>query len=262
MAFATLAVMAVVGVGAYLVLKNDVLGRSKIPNPSLGEAKSCLEEKNYSCAEENYEGYLEKYPNDASTTAILAITLTQDGQHKAAIYYYKRAIYLGVGTYDLYANYANSLNAVGNIDDSIKMNYAALKIVPKLVDVRGALADQLVKRGRGQEGLKLLETFDESLIQDGYSPYFADQIERIKNKISPAAPASNVASNDFHLNKSNLDNGKIEIHLEMDRGTFFIPVSINKTENLEFTIDSGASDVTIPANIARRLSRLQTQSWA
>jgi clan AA aspartic protease (TIGR02281 family) len=49
-----------------------------------------------------------------------------------------------------------------------------------------------------------------------------------------------------------------EVPLEADGGTFVVPVSINDTIVLKFTIDSGASDVSIPADVVSTLVRSGT----
>ena len=43
-----------------------------------------------------------------------------------------------------------------------------------------------------------------------------------------------------------------------DRGTYVIPVLINNTITLEFTVDSGASDVSIPSDVVSTLIRSGT----
>jgi clan AA aspartic protease (TIGR02281 family) len=53
---------------------------------------------------------------------------------------------------------------------------------------------------------------------------------------------------------------RAEIPLESDGGTFRIPVTINDAIALKFTIDSGASDVTIPSDVASTLVRAGTIS--
>jgi clan AA aspartic protease (TIGR02281 family) len=53
---------------------------------------------------------------------------------------------------------------------------------------------------------------------------------------------------------------KAEIPLEDDGGTFVVPVTINGTLSLKFTIDSGAADVTIPSDVASTLVRAGTIS--
>lgn len=53
---------------------------------------------------------------------------------------------------------------------------------------------------------------------------------------------------------------RAEVPLEADGGTFAIPVTINNTISLKFTIDSGAADVTIPSDVASTLVRAGTIS--
>lgn len=53
---------------------------------------------------------------------------------------------------------------------------------------------------------------------------------------------------------------RTEVPLEADGGTFVIPVTINNTISLKFTIDSGASYVTIPSDVASTLVRSGTIS--
>jgi clan AA aspartic protease (TIGR02281 family) len=48
------------------------------------------------------------------------------------------------------------------------------------------------------------------------------------------------------------------IRLEMDGGTYVLPVQINEAMSLAFVLDSGASDVAIPAGVADRLLRSGT----
>jgi hypothetical protein len=59
---------------------------------------------------------------------------------------------------------------------------------------------------------------------------------------------------------SNQNPTRGEVPLEMEGGTFLIPVTINDTISLRFTIDSGAADVTIPSDVASTLVRAGTIS--
>ena len=49
-----------------------------------------------------------------------------------------------------------------------------------------------------------------------------------------------------------------EIPLELSGGTFIVPVVINDSITLRFTIDSGAADVSVPADVASTLVRTGT----
>jgi clan AA aspartic protease (TIGR02281 family) len=51
---------------------------------------------------------------------------------------------------------------------------------------------------------------------------------------------------------------RTEVALEDDGGTFVVPVTINDAISLKFTIDSGASYVTIPSDVASTLVRAGT----
>lgn len=144
--------------------------------PSMGDAELCLRGDNLPCAEADMLAYLKQYPKDSHATALLAITLTRDGRHKEALYYYKKAETMGVATYDFYAGYAKTLDTLGDTDGAIAKNQAALRLVPSLVDVRGDLADELVRKGRAKEALELLTSFDDQLVSKGYKPYFTEQI--------------------------------------------------------------------------------------
>lgn len=217
--------------------------------PSISEAKTCLRDRDFNCAEADLRAYMRKYPNDANTGAMLAITLTQDGQHQEALPYYRKAIAEGISTYDLFANYAVSLDTTGQTDEAIKQNYAALKLVPNLVDVRGALADQLVRRGKVQEALNVLESFDQTLQDEGQPAYFASKASQLRTRFhmaaagpAPAAAAPGAPSP--------------EVALQAANGGFYVPALVDGAITLRFVVDSGASDVVIPSDVARTLMRM------
>lgn len=157
------------------------------PPASKTDAEACYRARDYGCAALNYYGYLQKFPTETDTRAIYAITLTKSGQHAIAIPQYERVLKEGAGTYDLFANYAISLDALGKAEESIKWNRKTLDLVPNLVDVRGTLAQQLVKQGKHDEAIKLLQDFDAYLKRNGQGPYFTGQIMTIKEAKAAAA---------------------------------------------------------------------------
>lgn len=151
------------------------------PEPaSKDEAMNCLRERDLVCAEANLRGYVRQYPNDSETTAVLAITLTKAGKHKESLPFYASAVKAGQVTYDLFAYYASSLDAVGDLDNAIRYNGKALQIVPGLVDVRGDMARQLVRKGKPDEAVALLKWYDDYLKKEGQKPYFTAQIAQIQ----------------------------------------------------------------------------------
>jgi clan AA aspartic protease (TIGR02281 family) len=235
----------------------SLLGRPKSPGglvlpegmPSMGEARSRLRNGDLPGAEADMVAYLGQYPKDAQANALLAITLTQDGHHKEALYYYKVAEGLDVGTYDFYAGYGRSLDAMGDTDGAIRMNQAALKLVPQLVDVRGSLADELVRKGRGPEALDLLESFDRQLEANGHQAYFTGQIERIKTALGGQYAKEAAASSASAVTS----NGQTIVKGEPMAGTLVIQASIDGSSPMSFEVDSGASLVSMPTEQAQPL---------
>jgi len=256
--FAGVAVLVLAAAGAFVITTPIGRYRPWTPpgNPSLSEAKICLQDHDFDCANADYEAYLAKYPNDARANAAFAIALTQDGQHKEALYYYKRAVSMGVVTYDTYAGYAISLDATGDTDGAIRYNYAALKLVPGLVDVRGALADQLVRKGHRDEALNLLESFDQSLQDQGWPPYFQAQIDKIRGGATGSQVAAANAAAGQAAVVGPVQAGTQEIHLNAEHGTLVAPVLVDNAITLNFVVDSGASDVSVTSDVVKTLTRM------
>lgn len=246
------AVVGLVAVVAAVRMGPKVAGSDLLGNgvPSVSAAQQCIADGDLPCAEADYRAYLKQYPNDAHALGVLAIVLTRDGQHRQAVPYYQRALALTSGTYDLYAGYAISLDNVGRLDDAIAANQASLRIVPNLVDVRGSLADQLVRKGRVQEALQLLESFDRQQEDRGEPGFFVGQIAQIRRKAgladagADASPAQAAAP------------GTSEIRLIALGGELYTPVMVDGAVTMNFVVDSGATDVSLSADAARTLMRM------
>ncbi|MBS0297759.1 MAG: retroviral-like aspartic protease family protein [Proteobacteria bacterium] len=256
---ALVAILGAVGGWVYLKYGARVIPLNALPegHASVAEAKACLRDEDLACAEADYIAYLKKYPNDADANAVLAITLTKDGRHKEALPYYRKAQSLGVSTYDFWASYAISLDATGDLDGAIAANQASLKIVPRLVDVRGSLANQLVRKGKKQEALELLESFDRSLVDQGSTPYFTDQIARIKQGMGQAAEASADDASGAQTAGSALPAppGTTLVQLKPGPGVLYVPVLLNGAVEADFVVDSGATDVVLSSDVAQQLMR-------
>lgn len=153
------------------------------PQPaSLEDGDRCFAARDWTCAAANYGGYLRTYPEDPTVNARLALARTRSGKHQEALPAYRKAEELGVVTYDLYAGYATSLEATGDLEGAIRANRKSLEIVPNLVDERGALGAQLVRSGQRDEAIALLEEFDAYLKDNGRPPYFTAQIASIREQ--------------------------------------------------------------------------------
>jgi Tfp pilus assembly protein PilF len=152
-----------------------------VPEPaSKPAAMACLQKGDLPCAEANLTGYMKQYPDDSDTAAVLAIVLSQSGKHREALPFFVKAVAAGQNTYDVYANYARSLDAMGDLDGAIANNRKALEIVPSLVDVRSDLAGELVRSGKPEEAVALLMEFDDQLVEQGHPRYFPVQIAEIE----------------------------------------------------------------------------------
>ena len=161
---------------------------------SLSDGDQCFADQDWNCAAANYNGYLQTYPDDPAVNAKLAIARTRAGHHREAVPFYRHAESLGVATYDMYAGYAISLEATGDLDGAIRANQRALEAVPSLVDVRGSLAAQLVRRGDPEEAVALLEEFDDYLRETGQNPYFTAQIAGIREQMQQGQQSAEPAA--------------------------------------------------------------------
>jgi hypothetical protein len=119
--------------------------------------------------------------------------------------------------------------------------------------VRGALAGQLVRKGRPQEALALLQSFDQTLEDAGQPPYFTARIDAIKRSlgqtVAPAAPAMPMPAGPVAL------AGEYDVPLVAVGGVLQVPVVVDDTVKATFYVDSGASMVNIPFEMAQSLFR-------
>ena len=98
------------------------------------------------------------------------------------------------------------------------------------------------------------------MAKKGYALVRKDQAEQARAGFAAAtmareqAPQVSAPSTTPNQNPSSL----VEVPLKKDRGTFVVPVQINGAITLDFTIDSGASDVSVPADVFSTLTRTGT----
>jgi clan AA aspartic protease (TIGR02281 family) len=87
------------------------------------------------------------------------------------------------------------------------------------------------------------------------SPYIANPQQTADQS---ASPPSTVASINDRPVQSDMLKDSISVQLEREGGTYKVPVLINNAITLKFIVDSGASDVSIPADVALTLFRTGT----
>jgi hypothetical protein len=74
----------------------------------------------------------------------------------------------------------------------------------------------------------------------------------------PPLPRENAVTNLPQLSAAPIMTGHSEISLRMAGGTYLVPVTINKSLVMDFIIDSGAADVSIPIYVVVTLIRSGT----
>jgi clan AA aspartic protease (TIGR02281 family) len=197
----------------------------------------CRKSYDLPCQERFLVALVNQMPNDGTARAQLGIVMDQRSEYPQAIEQLHQAIEMGVGTYDLFAVYADALTHVGRDDEAIDWSYKSLSVYSKPVDVRGNLARLLVAQHRPYEALSLLEGYDMVARQAGQADYFGGQRIAIESSLPDqnAPPAANAA-----LEAASLRLPAYEAH-------FWVPVVVGHARPSAFMIDTGATVVTLNA---------------
>jgi predicted aspartyl protease len=85
----------------------------------------------------------------------------------------------------------------------------------------------------------------------GYPPYYADTL---------APPVATSHSSTATTAASSAESSSSDIPLQAEGGTLVVPALINNAITLKFVVDSGAADVSIPADVVLTLIRAGTVS--
>jgi predicted aspartyl protease len=83
-------------------------------------------------------------------------------------------------------------------------------------------------------------------------------VENPNSAAHPKSAATNASSPTQISPSAAEQSGSISVPLKYDGGTYTVPVLINNAITLDFTVDSGASDVSIPADVVMTLIRTGT----
>lgn len=229
-------------VAVWLISAMPAIAATTYPPSAFKEgAIKCQLVRDFACAEKNWVQYSKMRPTDAHAPASLAVIYNWTDKPEAAIVQAEKAIEMGQGTYDLFAAYAESLEKVGRIDESIDWSYKTLAIMPSLVNVRGDLARMLVTKKREYEALALLASFDATLEAKGHGHYFDGQRIAIESTIERQGQTLASAQKSLRLSKTG--------------DHFYAPVKIGDARPTAFVVDTGAakttlSDVMLPSSKA------------
>jgi len=254
-------------IGGYVFLAAILLfaiSCSSDPRKVLEKAARCMQQGDYPGAEKNFRWLLRQNPDDTHLQANLAFALTaQDkrDKHDEAITIYGKLVSEGEGAYDLFANFAKSLNAVGREDEAITWNYRTLSVFPRLVDVRGDLAKLLVKNGRSYEALALLASFDNELEDRGANPYFKAQRIAISATLPPPSETSTAVLKAVkiagHYYSIVLGDNDESLPFIIDTGATHTTMSRQALETLRFAIPRNAQYVTLQTAENREITGQQ-----
>lgn len=205
------------------------------PNDFKDAAQRCIRARDLNCAEFNWAAYVRMRPTDASGIGQYAVVLARREKYAEALPLFEKAIDLGEGHYELFALHALTLDRLGRLDESIDWNYKALAVVPSLVDVRGDLARQLVRKKRFHEALALLASFDSQLAAKGHGAYFEGQRIAIETALQRDGGADSAEA--------------AALRLPRFEGHFFAPVTLGDARPQAFMVDTGATHTVMSENL-------------
>lgn len=93
----------------------------------------------------------------------------------------------------------------------------------------------------------------------GMNGYFEDTLDfELATRTQIASPPAEAEAKATNPQASAVPSTQTVIQLKSDGGIFVVPVLINGAITLDFVVDSGASDVSIPADVASTLIRTGT----
>jgi clan AA aspartic protease (TIGR02281 family) len=89
--------------------------------------------------------------------------------------------------------------------------------------------------------------------------FYLDSIESFDRKTFTSLQAQpNAPGVSSTQGSSQRPSSRVEVRLKKEGGTFVVPVKINGAITLDFTVDSGAADVSVPADVFSTLMRTGT----
>ena len=89
--------------------------------------------------------------------------------------------------------------------------------------------------------------------------FYLDSIESFDRKTFASPQARpNAPGGSSAQGSSQRPSSRVEVPLKKEGGTFVVPVQINGAITLDFTVDSGAADVSVPADVFSTLARTGT----
>ena len=92
--------------------------------------------------------------------------------------------------------------------------------------------------------------------------FVLDSVHLAGNTTRPDTGATGAADTQPQGPPKSAEQGGTSVAMQAEGGTFVVPVEINAALTLNFTVDSGAADVSIPADVVMTLTRTGTLTSA
>jgi predicted aspartyl protease len=184
------------------------------------------------------------------------------GKYDLAVLDYDQAIRLAPDDGGLFIDRGKILRTQSKLDQAISDFSHALDLGKKWTAAYRERGLTYELMGQSQQAVDDLATYDQlqpgdqevalALIELGYRQPSA----QLGNTPSPSVPSKEVVP------ETSGGSGTTIVPMLAEAGTFVVPVRINDQITLKFVIDSGASDVTVPADVVMTLLRTGTISDA
>jgi tetratricopeptide (TPR) repeat protein len=150
----------------------------------------------------------------------------------------------------VYNNLGTAYAGLGNYQDAIAAFNTALELKPDFFWSRYNRAKAFAAIGAVD---KAIDDYEYLLHRDPTNQDIRSRLRQIR--ILGGSTPENQMSPPFG---GSISSGRIEVQLNSDGGVLTVPVEINGAITLDFVIDSGASDVSVPADVVSTLIRTRT----
>jgi tetratricopeptide (TPR) repeat protein len=150
-----------------------------------------------------------------------------------------------------YNNLGTAYAGLGNYQDAIAAFNAALELKPDFFWPRYNRAKAFAAVG---DLNCAADDYEYLLYRDPTNQDIRSRLQQIRSSIGGSKSETRASP----PTGGSIPSGRIEVQLNSDGGVLTVPVEINGAITLDFIIDSGASDVSVPADVVSTLIRTRT----
>jgi tetratricopeptide (TPR) repeat protein len=159
-----------------------------------------------------------------------------------------------------YNNLGTAYSGLGNYENAIAAFNIAVDLKPEFFWSRYNRAKAFIGLGQIDNAIN---DYQYLLNRDPTNREISDQLQRLRASMvvqKPSKPSSAPTSASLEQPKSepSTPSSLFSVPMRAEGGIFVVPVLINDAITLEFVVDSGASDVSIPVDVVLTLMRTGT----